>query len=329
MAMGVALIHVAVGLLVGHSDWTTRLVEAAVIGAVGGGCYGVYIAFRQPRALPTPAAFRPRFLVRLLRGAGHASWPAASCSSWRLFLVCFAISWSRPWTTLDAAPAAAAAPADLPAGAAGEAAPAGAHEAVAAEAHGAVAADAAFALETPPALMASLAKVYGDPRFPDMFTARAAFRAGDRPVADYRVRFRLTDYVADWGPWSEPAAVAAHHAATAAYYPILDQDRLARLDGPAAVDVEAEYEYRADDGRSVHKVEGRRLQVYARNMFLIARVAGSDAEMKAQYADPNSPLWRKINGNVRMELPALVTKDDPVILQVAGWVSGQAGGGRC
>ncbi len=174
--------------------------------------------------------------------------------------------------------------------------------------------------------MASLAKVYADNRLPDMYTARTVFQAGDRPVADYRVRFRLTDYAADWGPWSDPAAVPAHLAATASYFPILDQDRLARLDGPAVTDLEAEYEYRTDDGRSIRKVEGRRLKVFARNTFLLNRAAQSVEELKARVADP-SLYWPQLDANAQIQLPAMVTKDDPVILQVAGWVGGQAAGG--
>src|SRR5262249_44852922 len=102
-----------------------------------------------------------------------------------------------------------------------------------------------FRLEARPMLLASLAKVYADPRFDQLVSARAVFKnITGAPVTDYRVRFRLTDFASDWSAWSGSAEMAPNQTVTTPYFPRLDEARLAQLQSFALADLQVEHEYR-------------------------------------------------------------------------------------
>jgi hypothetical protein len=322
MAMVVALVHVGIGTLIGRTNVPLQILEGAVIGALVGLAYGAYQALNRPKALPTPAVFRPRFSQRL-SGAG---WGLCRGVALRVALLGFfglvITSAALEWVTLtspaeDPNPPTAART-DLSVIETG-------HPAltlVSAEPP----AGAGFRLEARPMLLASLAKLYADPRFDQLVTARAVFQnTGAERVTGYRVRFRLTDFSPEWSPWSGAAQVLPQETVTTPYYPLLDEARLARLDSFALVDLQVEQEYRRADGALVHHTQTRRVKVMARNYMAFGHFVPEDQE-EAMVNDPASPFWRDAYATMPLLLPAFVTKDDPVIQQVAGWVSGQAGG---
>jgi hypothetical protein len=322
MAMAVALVHVGFGVLTGAMNLPSRLLEATVIGALAGTVYGVYRALTRPRALPTPAVFRPSVSQRLLRvGLGVGRTAVVVPMVGLFFGLVLVASWME--TANHSSPAAdpnppKAAKSDLsiidnghPALTLGTAeTPAGGR----------------FRLQVRPTLLASLAKVYADPRFDQLFTARAVFQnTTAEPVTAYRVRFRLLNYTADWSPWSGSAQVLPLETVTTPYFPLLDEARLAQLEGFALADLQVEQEYRRADGQLIQHREIRRVKVMARNWLTwIHSVPENQAQ--AMLDDAASPVWRDFYATAPLLVPSFVTKDDPVIQQVAGWVSGQAGG---
>ena len=174
-----------------------------------------------------------------------------------------------------------------------------------------------FMLDVKPQVMSCLAKAIANPRFSDLWVARATVHnGGGRSVADYRVRFRIKDYADVWSEWKAAPRVAPGQDVVDAYFPLFDLPKLAALEGPQQADLEAEYEYTGADGRPVHRVETRRLKLLDRNQALAGGM-------------PEDEIigWHDRMNYMPYVLSAFVTHDDPVILQVAGWVSGRAGGG--
>lgn len=322
-AMAFTLLHVGISVLTGQPNLSYQIVLAASIGAGVGTFSGVYRAWTRPKALPTPPAFRPSFCRRLLRGGKSVLRTTALVPVVGLFaaVVFDAVKWEV--VANGSSPAADPNPlratkSDLsimdrghPASAlAGAEGPAG----------------AALRLEARPVLLASLAKVYADPRFSELAVARAVFQnTTTEPVTGYRVRFRLTGYTADWSPWSDSAQVLPKQTVTTPYFPILDEPRLAQLEGFALADLHVEQEYHRADGQRIQHREIRRVKVMARNWMAWFHSIPED-QAEAMMKDPASPFWRDVYTTMPLLLASFVTKDDPVIQQVAGWVSGQAGG---
>jgi hypothetical protein len=174
----------------------------------------------------------------------------------------------------------------------------------------------AFRLQARKWLMSCLAKSYGNPRFSRLWTARALLtNTGDQPVTDYRVRFRLVGYTAAWSSWQRCARVAPGQTVVDAFFPVLDLDRLARVNSTHPAQLEVEYQYRQADGRLVQDTEGQPLKVLGRNDAVYgSRPSSKDMDWYDKY--DNAPLI----------VASFVTYNDPVIQQVAGWVSGMAGG---
>jgi hypothetical protein len=175
---------------------------------------------------------------------------------------------------------------------------------------------ARFAVEARRHLMACLAQVYGQPRFPERWMARAVFEnTTGHPLRDYRVRFRLVGYSIDWSEHTCPLVVPGQTVVDA-YFPTLDLVKLAGLAAPAQAQFEAEYQYRRPDDTVVRATERRPVQVLSRNLALFSSLRPEELV---------DPFYDGCN-NMPLVLAAMVTKDDPVIGELAGRVSKLAGG---
>jgi hypothetical protein len=313
-ALVVAAAHTAIGLLLGRINLPSRLFEGFVIGLLAGLVDGAYRAATRPNVPATPAPPRHFGLldgVKFLFRRGLIAVPVLL----GLALVAGSAShqFALEWVLSEAANPNPPPPVDA----------AALFSTPPEEACG----EAAFCLETKPALAANLANVYGNPHFAAMSLARAHFQNGtEETVRAYRVRFRLPEYTHDWSPWSAPAEVAPGAKVCTPYHPILDAAKLARLDTNTATELQVQYEYRTAGGL-VQRSDSRRLDVLGRNMMLMeSKAAWEERKDPEKTKDPNSLFWQESYALVPYLLPTFVTKDDPLIQQVAGWVSGQAGG---
>lgn len=173
-----------------------------------------------------------------------------------------------------------------------------------------------FTLDAKTQVMSCLAKAIANPRFSDLWVARATFNnTGGKTIADYRVRFRVKGYTENWSDWKASPKVAAGQTVVDAYFPLFDLTKLTQLEGPQQADLEVEYEYARGDGEKVHKTETHRLKLLDRNQALSGGL--SEDEIIS---------WHDRMNYMPYILSAFVTHDDPVIQQTAGWVSGRAGG---
>ena len=100
-----------------------------------------------------------------------------------------------------------------------------------------------------------------------------------------------------------------------AFYPIIDLTKVATLTGPVTAALETEYEYRRPDGDIVRETDSRRITILARNQFVFSSIP---QEKIVGFCDnyANGPLG----------LSSFVTHNDPVVQQLAGWISARGGG---
>lgn len=175
--------------------------------------------------------------------------------------------------------------------------------------------EAEFQLETKPQIMSSIAKSYTNPKFSHLWVARSVFRnKSERPLQDYRVRFRLVGQ-SSWSGWQRNRLVLPGQTAVDAYFPLMDLDKLAGHHSSTTVALETEYEYTRPDGRLVQENEIRRIRLLGRNQVIFSSLANEQAvgfHDRFNYG----PLI----------LASFVHYNDPVVQQVAGAISGMAGG---
>jgi hypothetical protein len=171
-------------------------------------------------------------------------------------------------------------------------------------------------LQAKPQAMICLAKVYGDPKFTNFWVARSVLEnVGDQSIKDYRVRFRVAEYTSGWSPWSRTEQVVPGQMVADAYFPVFDLEKVSKLNGPRQAVVEMEYEYLGAGGQPVKETDSQQIQLLGRNQVLYSSLSADQAVDFHDRFDYGPTI-----------LAAFVTKDDPVIQQLAGWVSGQAGG---
>jgi hypothetical protein len=181
---------------------------------------------------------------------------------------------------------------------------------------GATEAKVEFEFEAKPQIMSSLAKVLGNKKFGNLWTARAVFKStGTQTLKDYRVRFRFTEHTAAWSPWSGTSVVVPGQTVVDPYFPILDQEKVGKMTGSTRAAVEVQYQYKTADGKLVEESDTREVMILSRNQVYMSTLP---ANAWVDYEDQTN-LARAV-------LSAFVTHEDPVIQQAAGWISKQAGG---
>lgn len=167
-----------------------------------------------------------------------------------------------------------------------------------------------------PQVMTCLAKSYGNPLFSKLWVARTVLKnTGEQAFTDYRVRFRLREYAPSWSAWKHCSEVVPGQTVVDAYFPIFDLEKVGRLSGSCRDTLELEYQYRRADGQLVEAGDSRTIQLLGRNEVVFSSRKAVDCGSWYDRFDYGPTI-----------LASFVTKDDPIIQQVAGWVSGQAGG---
>lgn len=169
--------------------------------------------------------------------------------------------------------------------------------------------------QSKPQVMTCLAKCYANPSFMKMWAARTVLKnTGDQPIYDYRIRFRVVDYTTTWSSWQQCAEVLPGQTVVDPFYPIFDLTKIAALNSMTRASLEVEYEYRRDDGRVVRESDSRTIQLMGRNEVYYSSMSLKE-RLDFKDAFDYAPAI----------LAAFTTRDDPIIQQVAGWVSGQNG----
>ena len=173
-----------------------------------------------------------------------------------------------------------------------------------------------FEFQAKPQVMTCLAKSYGNEKFTKLWVARTVLKnTGEQSFTDYRVRFRLRDYAPSWSAWKHCSEVLPGQTVVDAYFPIFDLEKVGRLSGSCRDTLEVEYQYRRADGQLVEASDSRTVQLLGRNEVVFSSRKPADCGSWQDRFDYGPAI-----------LASFVTKDDPIIQQVAGWVSGQAGG---
>ncbi|MEQ8791257.1 MAG: hypothetical protein RIC55_33655 [Pirellulaceae bacterium] len=181
--------------------------------------------------------------------------------------------------------------------------------------HVAGAHDLRFECDVKPYLMAALAKSYGNARFTNLWTARSVLKnTGGEVLTDYRVRFRIVDH-GSWSSWKRCENVLPGQTVVDPFFPVLDVDKVAKMTGSRPAMLEVEYEYRRVDGELVEESDSRRIQMLSRNQVVFSSLAGGEAVGFHDNFDYAPAV-----------LASMVTSEDPVMQQLAGAVSGMAGG---
>ena len=169
-------------------------------------------------------------------------------------------------------------------------------------------------LDCKPQLMSSLAKLYGNDQFDAFWAARSVFRnSGNATLTNYRVRFRV-DGFSGWSSWKKSAMVYPGQTVVDAFYPVLDLEKLAGMTGSRPALVHCEYEYKVN-GETKKETDAARLQLTSRNEVVYSsRPDGQNLD------------WYEQNDLAEYILAAFATSQDPAMQQLAGAVSGMAGG---
>jgi hypothetical protein len=99
------------------------------------------------------------------------------------------------------------------------------------------------------------------------------------------------------------------------YFPVLDLEKIVKLDGNRDVSVEVEYSYRLVSGSRARRIESRSLKLLSRNQAMYSSIPEED-----------QLTWHDQFANVPRLLSAMCAYEDPAIQQATGMVSKLAGG---
>jgi hypothetical protein len=156
-------------------------------------------------------------------------------------------------------------------------------------------------------LLGCLAQVYAEPKF-GLWGARMVLKnSGDQVLKDYRVRFQVTGFSPDWGPWQRCPLVVPGQTVVDPWFPVLDVEKVARLEGARPVFLKAQYQYRRADGTLVDETETVGIQLLGRNLVEFG-------------SEPKSADL------VPFVFASVVTYQDPVMQQLAGRICRRIGG---
>jgi hypothetical protein len=170
-------------------------------------------------------------------------------------------------------------------------------------------------LETKPHLLGCMAKIYADPKFGFWAARMVTENTGDQRLRDYRVRFMVEGYSTGWSPWHECPEVVPGQTVVDAFFPLLDIDKIARLEEVRAVYLKAEYEYKNAEGKAFKDTKTVQLEILGHNLVEYSSKRVHDGMS-----------FQERNDQAALILASMVTYQDPVIQQVAGRVCHHVGG---
>jgi len=163
-------------------------------------------------------------------------------------------------------------------------------------------------------LMTCLYKVYGNPRFSQLWVAKAVFRNnGTARLRDFRVRFRIADY-SSWSPWKRARLVYPTQTVVEPFHPIVSH-AVRKLKSATPATLEVAWSYRTPDGQLVEESESRRLSILGLNEVVYSNLPGEEATS-----------WFEIFNMTPLVCSTFVSHTDPIIQRYAGMAARLAGG---
>jgi hypothetical protein len=171
-------------------------------------------------------------------------------------------------------------------------------------------------LDAKPKVMTALAKSMSNKQFSALWTAKSTFKnTGTQTLRDYKVRFRVVDYTSSWSPWANTPYVVPGQTVVDPYFPIFDMEKIGRLTGSTKAAIEMQYQYKTADGKTVEDSETSEVSLLSRNHVYYTTMAQRDATE-----------WADMDNLTPFILASMVTHEDPIIQQAAGWISNRSGG---
>ena len=156
-------------------------------------------------------------------------------------------------------------------------------------------------LDVKPQLMSALYKLYGNPKWNELWAARSVFQNDtSETFGDYRDRFRIDGY-SSWSPWKRSEKVFPGQTVVVAFYPIID-GKIAQLKGSTPAQIELEYEYSRSSGERVTETEAGRTKILGMNEAVWSSIETDD-----------DSTWYEIFRNAQMLLASFTSATDPVM----------------
>lgn len=175
-------------------------------------------------------------------------------------------------------------------------------------------ADARMEIHARPEIMACLYKVYGNPKFTQLWVARAVFtNTGTATLQDFRVRFRLSEYSA-WSAWSRSKIVYPTQTVVEAFFPIL-QHKVRDLTSETPDTLEVEWSYKTPDGKTVEDSDSKRIMILGLNQVMFSSLPAEECT-----------TWFESFNYSSMIGASFVVSTDPIIQRFAGMAADAAGG---
>jgi hypothetical protein len=176
-------------------------------------------------------------------------------------------------------------------------------------------ADVDMQLQARKELMSCLYKVYGNPKFTQLWVAKSILKnKGTAPLSNLRVRFRIPDYSSSWSSWARTPIVYPGQTVVDAYFPILSHSVRELKSGTPAT-VEMEYSYTGPDGKTVEESDAKPIQILGLNEVMFSSLPGEECTN-----------WFESFNYSPLIGASFVVSADPIITQFAGMAAKMAGG---
>ncbi len=170
--------------------------------------------------------------------------------------------------------------------------------------------------EAKPYIITCIAKSYGYEKFDILWLARSRFKnTGGEPIQEYQVRFRVADFSTTWNPWNIYPQVLPGQLIVTPFFPLLDIEKINKLEGRRQTLIEMEYEYKLADGQILRKNDSAKIELLGKNEVVFSTLPSAQL-LKQNFYNHTNIAW--------LVLSSFTTKDDPVIQQLAGMVSSMA-----
>jgi hypothetical protein len=175
--------------------------------------------------------------------------------------------------------------------------------------------DVSMQLQVRKELMSCLYKVYGNPKFTQLWVAKAVIKnKGPVPVNNLRVRFRIPGYSNSWSSWARTPIVYPGQTVVEPYFPIL-LHAVRELKSSTPAIVEMECSYTGGEGRTVEENETKPIQILGLNEVMFSSLPGEE-----------STNWFESFNYSPLIGASFVNSGDPIITQFAGMAAKISGG---
>jgi|GEM_PF-6597937 len=168
--------------------------------------------------------------------------------------------------------------------------------------------------EAKPQLMSALYKLYGNPRWNELFAGRAVLQNDTHEtLSDYRIRFRINGY-ANWGPWERSDKVYPGQTVIHAFHPVFES-HIWELKGSTPALAEIEYEYTRASGEKVTETESTRIKLLGMNEAVWSNLETTE-----------NSSWFEMFRSAPMVVSSFTSATDPVVQDIVGLISKSTAG---